>query len=270
MKISDHPQMHFNSLDGVNVQVRGGALTSAYSIKDDLDVRVYLENIRNAFISNTNDNQEQCINVCIKLKKQADQIQAGVQVSQTGDEQENQLFLSCVSRCVKVNPSEAAESLSKSFSGFANYSFERSGEFFPEEYSLRPVFRDELLVMEYNESIDCNVRSAEIFLYCAVKPRRWQRVHMLMTLEGEGDIPLILPPNTKSGALRSIRLVGGLPKIFLELPGKVFRDYKLTQRTTQIFVPLSWSVSGAFQYDYSRVTIAEIMKSATLEKNKMP
>ena len=249
--------MYLNSPDGVNIQVRGGALASACSMKDDLDVRLYLEDIRNAFIGNTNGNQERCINVCIKLKKQADQIQAGVQVSQTGDEQENQLFLSCVSRCVKLNQSEAAESLSKSFSGFANYSFERGDEFFPEEYSLKSGFQDKLLVMGYRESTDCNIRSAELFLYCAVKPRRWQRVHMFMTLEDEGDIPLILPPNTKTATSRSTKLAEVLPKIFLELPGKVFRDCKITQRTMQMLVPLSWSISDAFRYNYSRVTIAE-------------
>ena len=260
----EKPRECLDSPIRTDILANRGALLPVYLGKDNLNVTLCLENIRDAFVSSAGgENQGFQVNICIKLAKQLDQIQASIQDSQTRQtetnhtQQDHQILLDCTSRCTSLGPTEAANGLSKLFSGSASYFFERHGGFHPEQYSLEQIFRDRFVLVGSTESAEHNVRTIEKFLLYAITPRKWQRVHVLVTLEDNDELSKIWPPKA---SINHRSFTGLPPKSILQLLEDVLRECDFTQRITRLLLPINQSVTGAWRYDHQKIEVDEDQK----------
>ena len=265
-RAADNPSPNMQGPADINIGI--GPTDSQQSlihpVQGDLNVNVFLTGIRNIFMKSPEASQDTGINICIEIARHSDQLKTFARVQQV-DSTENQqkedetdqdqVFLNCISICKKRKPSEAAEDLSRSFSGSTDFSFERGNNFYSEQYSVNQTFQDRMVFVASKETYISNGYSIELFLRYIVKRRRWQRVHVYITaMDKIGDLANIpISGYHWSGQLT----IWTPPQSFVLMLESVLQDLELTGSVTRVDLPLYQDDSYTLQYNFESVQANE-------------
>ena len=246
---------------GINIEVGLGDTQKSliHPARDNLSINLFLADIRNAFTRIPRANRDVRIDICVEMAKQSDQLKTSIRVQESDctehgrEKQEadrDQVLLNCISRCTKQKPLEAAEGLSRLFSGSADSSFERGRDFFPEQYSINQTLSDRMFFLASKETNETNGYSIELFLNYLVKRRRWHRVHICVTAADKtGDLAMIPLSTIHAYGFRMWKP----PQSFVRLLESVLQDLDLTGPVTKVYLPLYHHASGNFRYDFEEV-----------------
>ena len=247
----------------INIKI-GSANTQQSSIQsawNDVNINIFLAGMQNVFTKSPKASRDTRIDICIEIAKQSDQLKTLVRVQHTNptdnqqkerETDQDQVFLDCISRCVKRKPSEAADALSRSFSGSADFSFERGSNFYPEQYSITHALVERTFFVASKETYKATEYSIELFLYYLAKRRRWQRVHVYVTAANKtGDLAMIPISATDQYEY----LVWKPLQSFVQMLESVLQDLELVDPVARVYLPLYCHAGGTFQYDFESVQV---------------
>ena len=247
-------------LADINIGVGSGNAQQSliHPAQDNLSIDISLAGIRNVFTRSQKANRDVRIDICIEIAKRSDQLKTSVRVRHDDDaenEQErpeadhDQVFLDCILRCTKQKPLNAAEGLSRSFTGSADFSFERGSSFFPEKYSVNQTLHDRIFFLASKGTNRANGYSIEFFVNYIVKRRRWQRVHVHATAAAKIGSFAMVPVST----FHHFTSTWQPPRPFIQLLENVLQDLELTDPVAKVYLPIYSHANGTFQYDFEEV-----------------